>query len=129
MIINTNYSVLKRYIYIYTMVTNNWKLRRIAIIRSNFPPLTTRSRTIPFFIFPIYIYIYIKYLLFVQQHEICKSRTVNRAQIYNRPILTDTYRDHWTGIENDKARYTHRRIRSVHMHTHTHTHIYTVGKQ
>lgn len=107
------------------MVKNNWKLRRIAIIRSNFPPLTTRSRTIPFFIFPIYIYI--KYLLFAQQHEICKSRTVNRAQIYNRPILTDTYRDHWTGIENDKARYTHRRIRSVHMHTHTH--IYTVGKQ
>lgn len=93
-------------------VKNYWRIRRIAIICSNFPPLTTR--TIPFFIFPIY-----NFLLFAQQHEICKSRTVNRAQIYNRPILTDTYRDHWTGIENDKARYTHERIHSVHTHTHT----------
>lgn len=100
------------YIYVYN-VKNNWRIRRIAIICSNFPPLTTR--TIPFFIFPIY-----NFLLFAQQHEICKSRTVNRAQIYNRPILTDTYRDHWTGIENDKARYTHERIHSVHTHTHTH---------
>lgn len=33
------------------MIKNNWKLPRIAIIRSNFPPLTEAE---PFFISPIY---------------------------------------------------------------------------
>lgn len=42
-----------------TMIKNNWRIRRIAIICSNFPPLTTR--TIPFFIFPIYNFLF--YLL------------------------------------------------------------------